>query len=80
MTMAAEHAPNASEYIIHHLTHLNSLGHKQTALVDWSVFHLDTLFWSVTIGLFDGAGAGARCRQGNFRRPRPLPGRCRNHG
>ena len=51
MTMAAEHAPNASEYIVHHLTHLNSLGHKQAALVDWSVFHLDTLFWSVTLGL-----------------------------
>ena len=49
--MAAEHAPNASEYIVHHLTHLNSLGHKQVALVDWSVFHLDTLFWSVSLGL-----------------------------
>ncbi len=49
--MAAEHAPNASEYIVHHLTHLNSLGHKQDKLVDWSVFHLDTLFWSVTLGL-----------------------------
>src|SRR5664279_533885 len=49
--MAAEHAPNASEYIVHHLTHLNSLGHKQAALVDWSVFHLDTLFWSISIGL-----------------------------
>ncbi len=49
--MATEHAPNASEYIVHHLTHLNSLGHKQTALVDWTVFHLDTLFWSVTLGL-----------------------------
>jgi F-type H+-transporting ATPase subunit a len=49
--MAAEHAPNASEYIVHHLTHLNSLGHKQTALVDWSVFHLDSLFWSVSLGL-----------------------------
>jgi len=49
--MAAEHAPNASEYIVHHLTHLNSLGHKQAALVDWTVFHLDSLFWSVTLGL-----------------------------
>lgn len=49
--MAAEHAPNASEYIVHHLTHLNSLGHKQTALVDWSVFHLDSLFWSISLGL-----------------------------
>jgi len=49
--MAAEHAPNASEYIVHHLTHLNSLGHKQAALVDWTVFHLDTLFWSLLLGL-----------------------------
>jgi len=49
--MAAEHAPNASEYIVHHLTHLNSLGHKQAALVDWSVFHVDTLFWSIALGL-----------------------------
>ena len=49
--MAAEHAPNASEYIVHHLTHLNNLGHKQAALVDWSVFHVDTLFWSVVLGL-----------------------------
>ena len=49
--MATEHAPNASEYIVHHLTHLNSLGHKQEALVDWSVFHLDTLFWSISLGL-----------------------------
>ena len=47
--MAAEHAPNASEYIVHHLTHLKSA--TQTALVDWSVFHLDTLFWSITLGL-----------------------------
>ncbi len=48
--MAAQ-GPNASEYIVHHLTHLNSLGHKQAKLVDWTVFHLDTLFWSVTLGL-----------------------------
>ena len=41
--------PNASEYIVHHLTHLKSA--TQTALVDWSVFHLDTLFWSITLGL-----------------------------
>ena len=46
--MAAQ-GPNASEYIVHHLTHLKSA--TQTALVDWSVFHLDTLFWSITLGL-----------------------------
>ncbi|MBK8336672.1 MAG: F0F1 ATP synthase subunit A [Sterolibacteriaceae bacterium] len=46
---AAAHAPNASEYIIHHLTHLTQT--KQVALVDWSVFHLDTLLYSISIGL-----------------------------
>ena len=46
---AAEHAPTASEYIVHHLTHLKSA--QQTSHVDWSVFHVDTLFWSVSLGL-----------------------------
>jgi len=47
--MATEHAPTASEYVVHHLTHLTSS--KQTALVDWTVFHLDTLFYSISLGL-----------------------------
>lgn len=47
--MAAEHAPTASEYIIHHLTFLTNK--KQEGLVDWSVFHLDTLFFSIGLGL-----------------------------
>jgi F-type H+-transporting ATPase subunit a len=47
--MATEHAPTASEYIVHHLTHLKS--GTQTSLVDWSVFHLDSLFFSVSLGL-----------------------------
>ena len=47
--MATEHAPTASEYIVHHLTHLKSA--TQTSLVDWSVFHVDTLFYSVSLGL-----------------------------
>ncbi|MCX7897551.1 MAG: F0F1 ATP synthase subunit A [Rhodocyclaceae bacterium] len=47
--MASNAAPTASEYIIHHLTHLKNA--SQTALVDWSVFHLDTLFFSITLGL-----------------------------
>jgi len=46
--MATEHAPTASEYIVHHLTHLKSA--SQTSLVDWSVFHLDSLLFSVGLG------------------------------
>ena len=47
--MATEHAPNASEYIVHHLTFLTN--HKQVGLVDWSVIHLDSLFFSIGLGL-----------------------------
>ncbi len=47
--MATEHAPTASEYIVHHLTFLTN--QKQVGLVNWSVFHLDTLFFSIGLGL-----------------------------
>ena len=46
---AAEHAPSAGEYIIHHLTHLQN--HKQTSIVDFSVFNLDSIFYAVLLGL-----------------------------
>lgn len=45
----AAHAPTASEYIVHHLHHLASA--PQKFIVDFSVFNLDTLFWSVVMGL-----------------------------
>jgi F-type H+-transporting ATPase subunit a len=47
--MATAHAPTASEYIVHHLGFLTNK--KQEGLVDWSVFHLDTLFFSIGLGL-----------------------------
>ncbi len=48
--MAAEgHAPTAGEYIIHHLTHLQN--HKQTSIVDFSVFNLDSIFYAVLLGV-----------------------------
>jgi F-type H+-transporting ATPase subunit a len=47
----ASQAPNAGEYIGHHLTHLNSTGLKQASVVDWSVINFDTLFYSITLGL-----------------------------
>lgn len=47
--MATGQAPTASEYINHHLTFLANK--KQVGLVDWSVFHLDTLFFSIGLGL-----------------------------
>ncbi len=49
--MATEHAPTASEYVVHHLTHLNTTGHAQKSIVDFSVINLDTMFYSLTLGL-----------------------------
>jgi F-type H+-transporting ATPase subunit a len=50
--MAAEShaAPTAGEYIVHHLTHLSNAEPK--ALVDLSVIHWDSVFFSVTLGAF----------------------------
>jgi len=46
----AEHAgPTAGEYIQHHLTHFRS--HEQNGIIDFSVINLDTLFWSILMGV-----------------------------
>ncbi len=50
--MAAEgtaHAPTASEYIVHHLGHLST--QHQEKIVDFSIINLDTVFWSVLMGV-----------------------------
>jgi F-type H+-transporting ATPase subunit a len=47
--MAAEHGPTAGEYIIHHLTHLQNA--KPKAVVDFSVFSFDSLFFSILLGV-----------------------------
>jgi F-type H+-transporting ATPase subunit a len=49
MTAVAEQGPNAGAYIGHHLTHLRS--GEQTSVVDFSVIHLDTIFWSIAVGV-----------------------------
>ena len=46
---AAGQGPSAGEYIIHHLTHLQN--HKQTKIVDFSVFNLDSIFFAVVLGV-----------------------------
>src|ERR1700759_921277 len=47
---AVEHAPTASEYIQHHLHHLTS--GEQTKIFDLSIINIDTLIWSIGIGVF----------------------------
>ena len=49
---AGHHAPaNSSEYIGHHLINLTQSGEKQTKLIDFSVVNVDTVFFSVFLGL-----------------------------
>lgn len=43
--MATAEAPSATEYIVHHLTHLAT--GKQKFIVDFSVVNVDTIFFSV---------------------------------
>jgi len=43
------HAPTAGEYIVHHLQHLQS--GKQSAVVDFSIVNLDSVFYAVAIGV-----------------------------
>ena len=51
--MAAEghtsHAPTAGEYIVHHLQHLQS--GKQASVVDFSVVNIDSVFYSIVLGV-----------------------------
>ncbi len=47
--MAAENGPSAGEYIVHHLTHLQSTPAK--SVFDLTVFNLDSLFFSTALGV-----------------------------
>jgi F-type H+-transporting ATPase subunit a len=48
--MAAEaHAPTASEYIVHHLQHLQNI--KQKSVIDLSVVNYDSVIVSVVVGV-----------------------------
>ncbi len=47
--MSAEQGPSAGEYIVHHLTHLQNK--PMSGVIDFSVFNIDSIFWSITLGL-----------------------------
>jgi F-type H+-transporting ATPase subunit a len=48
---AAHSGPTQGEYIVHHLTHLNTTGEAQKAIVDWSVINLDSFIFSTLLGI-----------------------------
>jgi F-type H+-transporting ATPase subunit a len=47
----AGNAPTASEYVIHHLGHFNNSGHPQENIVDWGIINIDSMLWSLSLGL-----------------------------
>lgn len=49
---AAANAPNAGEYVVHHLTQLNTSGHAQASIVDFSIINLDSVTFSIAMGVF----------------------------
>jgi F-type H+-transporting ATPase subunit a len=53
--MSSEAASSAglqpTEYILEHLTNLNSTGHAQKEILDFSILNYDTIFWSLLMGL-----------------------------
>ena len=48
---AAHSGPTQGEYIVHHLTHLNTTGESQKSIVDWSVINLDSFVFSTALGV-----------------------------
>src|SRR5450759_2891444 len=55
---AEEQAPSASEYIVHHLTHWQvdwhtgqALAEPQAKIVDFSIVNVDSLFFSILLGV-----------------------------
>ncbi|MDR2450267.1 MAG: F0F1 ATP synthase subunit A [Candidatus Accumulibacter sp.] len=47
----AEKVPSAGEYVVHHLANLNSSGHPQSAMIDFSIVNYDTLFFAILVGV-----------------------------
>jgi len=46
----ASAAPTASEYIVHHMGHLNNIGEPQSVIANFGVINYDSLFWSILMG------------------------------
>ncbi|GAB2886390.1 F0F1 ATP synthase subunit A [Paralcaligenes sp. KSB-10] len=49
--MAASDISPQSEYIQHHLVHLNNIGAKQAVIADFNIVNYDSLFWAILMGL-----------------------------
>jgi F-type H+-transporting ATPase subunit a len=70
--MAAEQPTTANEYILHHLTFLSNKEPK--GVVDFSVIHLDTVFFSVALAVLFGGAFYFAARKANA----GVPGKFQN--
>src|SRR5258707_15377734 len=70
--MAAEQPTSANEYILHHLTFLSNKEPK--GIVDFSVIHLATVFFSVALALLFGGSFYFAARKSNA----GMPGKFQN--
>jgi F-type H+-transporting ATPase subunit a len=61
--MAAQQPTTANEYILHHLTFLSNKEPK--GIVDFSVIHLDTVFFSVALAMLFGGAFYFAARKAN---------------
>jgi F-type H+-transporting ATPase subunit a len=59
--MAAEQPASANEYILHHLTFLQNKDPQ--GIVDWSVIHWDSVFFSVVLAILFGGSFYLAARQ-----------------
>jgi F-type H+-transporting ATPase subunit a len=60
---AAEEAPTAGEYILHHLTFLKN--HEPKGIIDFTVVHWDSVFFSVALAVLFGASFWLAARKAN---------------
>jgi F-type H+-transporting ATPase subunit a len=49
ITEGVNHAPTSTEYILHHLGHLSTS--HQESIIDFTILNIDTVFWSVLMGI-----------------------------
>lgn len=66
--MAAEHTLTANEYILHHLTFLSNK--EPTGVMDFSVIHLDSVFFSVLLAVLFGGSFYFAARNATAGQPR----------
>ena len=68
--MAAEQPSSANEYILHHLTFLQNKNPQ--GIVDWSVIHWDSVFFSVLLAVLFGGSFYLAAR--NAQKNKGVPG------